>query len=248
MCGIKELCDESPISDQQEKTLKRAYKGNFVFAYSSSQLLQNQRSPSFIDSILSLTLGKDSIKIIGFSWGKEAEELGYQRAKEIENSLRVKGLTTATKLESRVISRADTTSVFRAFQLEFIESASSIAEPNGFGVKALDNGILVYFPVASADPSLSFALKEKLESWVGDLEGYKGKVLVTGHTDNTGTSEANQYYGMQRALSIANLLTSMGVPREQLVISSEGELNPVESNDTEAGRKANRRVEIKKQP
>jgi outer membrane protein OmpA-like peptidoglycan-associated protein len=69
-------------------------------------------------------------------------------------------------------------------------------------------------------------------------------VSVEGFTDSTGSSAHNQQLSERRAASVAQALTSMGVPRERVVTRGYGEAYPVASNDTAANRQLNRRVEI----
>ncbi|GAA0738899.1 OmpA family protein [Sphingomonas japonica] len=73
-------------------------------------------------------------------------------------------------------------------------------------------------------------------------------VDVYGHTDSTGSDAYNQGLSERRASSVANYLTSRGVSSARLGTRGFGETQPVASNDTEAGRAENRRVEIKLVP
>ena len=68
---------------------------------------------------------------------------------------------------------------------------------------------------------------------------------IKGYTDSTGSDKINNPLSQNRAQSVANYLTQNGVPYSQLKnVQGFGSSNPVASNDTEAGRKQNRRVEI----
>jgi outer membrane protein OmpA-like peptidoglycan-associated protein len=69
-------------------------------------------------------------------------------------------------------------------------------------------------------------------------------VLVEGFTDSTGSSAHNRELSERRAQSVAQALTSLGVPRERVAMRGYGEAYPVASNDTAANRQLNRRVEI----
>lgn len=69
-------------------------------------------------------------------------------------------------------------------------------------------------------------------------------VEVAGHTDNVGSDAYNQTLSVQRATSVANYLMGKNLNRERFIITGAGESRPIASNDTEAGRAANRRVEI----
>ena len=69
-------------------------------------------------------------------------------------------------------------------------------------------------------------------------------VKVVGHTDNVGSDSYNMTLSQTRADSVARYLQSRGVDWNRLVVSGAGKTQPVASNDTEAGRAENRRVEI----
>jgi outer membrane protein OmpA-like peptidoglycan-associated protein len=69
-------------------------------------------------------------------------------------------------------------------------------------------------------------------------------VLVEGFTDSTGSTSHNQDLSERRAQSVAQALTSLGVPREHVALRGYGEAYPVASNDNASNRQLNRRVEI----
>jgi len=69
-------------------------------------------------------------------------------------------------------------------------------------------------------------------------------VEVAGHTDNKGTEIYNQALSERRSASVVSYLVSRQVALERLISVGAGELRPVASNATEAGRQLNRRVEI----
>jgi outer membrane protein OmpA-like peptidoglycan-associated protein len=69
-------------------------------------------------------------------------------------------------------------------------------------------------------------------------------VHVVGHTDSIGSDAFNQDLSLRRANSVADYLASYGVPRDRLRTEGRGEREPRATNDTEAGRQLNRRVEL----
>ncbi|WKB53796.1 DotU family type VI secretion system protein [Eleftheria terrae] len=79
------------------------------------------------------------------------------------------------------------------------------------------------------------------------VESVKGRVLVTGHTDNQPIRSArfpsNWHLSQERAKSVANLLTSK-IDATRIQAEGRAESEPVAPNDTPAGRSKNRRVEI----
>jgi outer membrane protein OmpA-like peptidoglycan-associated protein len=70
------------------------------------------------------------------------------------------------------------------------------------------------------------------------------EVRVEGHTDSRGGEEYNLELSDKRAQSVVDYLTDKGLDRGRLQAKGFGEKRPIESNSTEAGRAANRRVEI----
>ena len=69
-------------------------------------------------------------------------------------------------------------------------------------------------------------------------------VEVRGHTDDDGPAPGNQLLSEGRALAAGQRLIQQGVPSNLVSSIGRGEDDPVASNDTEAGRLANRRVEF----
>jgi outer membrane protein OmpA-like peptidoglycan-associated protein len=65
-----------------------------------------------------------------------------------------------------------------------------------------------------------------------------------GHTDQVGTAEYNQALSERRSRAAATYLVSQNVSGSRIQTRGLGETEPVQTNDTEAGRSANRRVEV----
>lgn len=70
------------------------------------------------------------------------------------------------------------------------------------------------------------------------------KVKIVGHTDNSGSEEMNKKVGQLRADAVKEFLVKRGIEAGRITTSSEGEMSPKVSNDTEEGRIKNRRAEI----
>lgn len=74
--------------------------------------------------------------------------------------------------------------------------------------------------------------------------GADRKLLLVGHTDDTGSSSLNADLSERRAKAVAQYLERRGIPREQIYYQGGGEVYPVADNNSETGRAENRRVEI----
>ncbi len=73
------------------------------------------------------------------------------------------------------------------------------------------------------------------------------KIVVVGHTDNSGTAEHNLKLSEERAQAVREaLIQENGIAAERLRSYGCGPYAPVASNDTEEGRALNRRVELVK--
>lgn len=81
------------------------------------------------------------------------------------------------------------------------------------------------------------------------LQRYPKTVIhVVGHTDSVGSESYNQRLSERRAQSVVDYFASRGVVSNRLYAIGRGELEPRATNDTEAGRQLNRRVEIYVKP
>jgi outer membrane protein OmpA-like peptidoglycan-associated protein len=84
-----------------------------------------------------------------------------------------------------------------------------------------------------------------LQNLAASLKKYPNtSLLVVGHTDAQGATSYNQDLSRRRADAAMNYLDRYGVTASRVSASGRGEMEPVASNDTEAGRQLNRRIEV----
>jgi outer membrane protein OmpA-like peptidoglycan-associated protein len=69
-------------------------------------------------------------------------------------------------------------------------------------------------------------------------------IRIEGHSDSTGDSETNLGISAQRANAVLDALVSLGVDPGRFTAAGMGEDFPIASNDTEEGRRQNRRVDV----
>lgn len=87
---------------------------------------------------------------------------------------------------------------------------------------------------------------DTLNDVAGVLKEYdKTSIEVKGYTDNVGSQSYNKRLSKQRAVSVASYLAGQGVSGSRLISQGYGMSNPIASNNTDAGRAENRRVEIR---
>lgn len=101
----------------------------------------------------------------------------------------------------------------------------------------------VTFDVDSSNIRTDF--QEVLDSVALVMEEYEKTLIeVAGHTDSTGSADYNQALSERRAQSVANYLRGQGVQQQRFLVIGHGESQPIASNDSEQGRRQNRRVEL----
>jgi outer membrane protein OmpA-like peptidoglycan-associated protein len=112
----------------------------------------------------------------------------------------------------------------------------------GEGIQVtFESGLLYDFDSDVVRPEARTNLHELAVS----LEKYPGSdVLILGHTDQLGSGAYNQGLSERRANSAATYLISQGVKGTRVGTRGLGETEPIATNETEAGRQANRRVEV----
>ena len=103
------------------------------------------------------------------------------------------------------------------------------------------SGLLFAFDSDQIQPAAGTNLSELASS----LQKYPdSQLLIVGHTDNVGDDSYNQSLSQRRSNSAAAYLAAQGVARTRLAATGKGESEPVTTNETDAGRQKNRRVEV----
>lgn len=88
----------------------------------------------------------------------------------------------------------------------------------------------------------SYSVLNKVLDVLHDYPDYA--MLISGFTDNVGNQSSNQALSENRAAACLNYLVDKGIDPSRLVFRGFGEIAPITTNDTEEGRKLNRRVEF----
>lgn len=86
-----------------------------------------------------------------------------------------------------------------------------------------------------------------LDAIAREMKRYPGmNFSLNGHSSAEGSLERNLTLSNDRATAVKAYLVGLGISSNNLEVKSFGESVPISSNDTEAGRQLNRRVEIKR--
>lgn len=134
----------------------------------------------------------------------------------------------------------------RRKKLDFIQTLFDEKEANVYLQKSdvLIRAQGFFFTVGESEiESKNFTLLQKIAKAVAQYPN--ATIVVTGHTDSTGKSQKNLALSRERAKKVAQFLHEFGgIDTRRIRYDGYGETKPVASNETAAGRAANRRVEI----
>ncbi len=112
--------------------------------------------------------------------------------------------------------------------------------------KQLDKiGATVNFDFNDTDPKFDAQTDKAINTICSAMAADKNiKIVITGHTDNIGSDEANMTLGKRRAEMLKSLMVKRGAPAANISTASKGESEPIVPNDTDEHRYQNRRAVI----
>jgi outer membrane protein OmpA-like peptidoglycan-associated protein len=108
-------------------------------------------------------------------------------------------------------------------------------------VLSMNDSILFDTGSAGLKPGADKQLNKLIQSWQANPQV---SVMLTGHTDNVGSLEMNRDLSLSRANAVTDYLITNGVSKENIYLKGAGELSPIADNNSAAGRKKNRRVDL----
>jgi outer membrane protein OmpA-like peptidoglycan-associated protein len=98
---------------------------------------------------------------------------------------------------------------------------------------------------AQESDELATASRDNLRRLATSLEKYPNtRLMIVGHTDTQGGTDRNQSLSERRAQALAGFFEQVGVNRARMTALGRGDAEPIATNDTDAGRQWNRRIEI----
>lgn len=189
------------------------------------------------DNILEITghyfRGEETVK--GF------KDLGLARADAIRKLLILEFPDERIRLKSKEASKSEykPSEPFKSVSFNWTSVGELGSDVIDFGQKAI-----ILFPNNSIKKETNSAIDEYFKEVSERVKSSGEIIFLTGHTDHKGSVKDNLRLAKKRAMRIRRILRQKGVDREQLVVNSKGEQEPVASNETEKGRYQNRRVVI----
>jgi len=136
----------------------------------------------------------------------------------------------------------------KARAAEQAKAAALMKELSELRAQQTDRGLVltvgdVHFAAGKAE--VAPGGQRSVDQLVQFLKTYpRRRVLIEGHTDNTGNEDFNVKLSQQRADAVRSLLVARGIAPERIATRGYGPKYPIVENDTPAGRQQNRRVEV----
>jgi OmpA-OmpF porin, OOP family len=207
---------------------------------------------SFRDSIANLVKAGKRVEITGYYGSAEKntsayENLGVARADTIKDLLvaQLPGVS-ASRFNLIGALRDDLNSAASPFVASQMAVKDTVATPSAEGgVVATDsNDVLIYFPTGSATKEPSKEVDNYLTTLGARLKASGEKALVTGHTDNKGDAAKNMTLSKDRAIFVKSILVKHDAIDANISTDGKAAQEPIGDNNTDAGRRQNRRVRI----
>jgi len=147
------------------------------------------------------------------------------------------GGTTGVIIGNKMQKKADELAALENATVETVTDANDLT-----AIKVtFDSGILF----ATGKSNLSSEAKTALKNFATTMSDLPDTdIAIWGHTDNTGSDAINEKLSLERANAVENYLKSCGISTSRMTAEGKSYSLPVASNDTEAGRAQNRRVEV----
>ncbi|MFK7948643.1 MAG: OmpA family protein [Saprospiraceae bacterium] len=124
------------------------------------------------------------------------------------------------------------------------EGAANTGEENVGG--AADKALIlenVFFNTGSSE--LKSESKIELGKLIAVLTTNKSvKIQINGHTDNVGNPDKNKSLSNDRAKAVFDYLIGNGITEDRLTFKGFGDTRPIASNDTDDGKRRNRRTDF----
>lgn len=135
-------------------------------------------------------------------------------------------------------------------QKQMDKQAQELAfEQPGAIVQRLGGGIVVTIPegilFAQESDELTPASRDNLRRLATSFERYPNtRIMIVGHMDTEDGTDPKQRLSERRAQALSAFLEQIGVNRARITALGRGDAEPIATNDTDAGRQWNRRIEV----
>jgi OOP family OmpA-OmpF porin len=241
--------------DRASSSLAQAQQDSSVVRYAPSQLSEAQAAMAQAERVWESEGDREETSHLAYlveqkagiaaavAQQKAAEEEAqrlYAQRDDIRLSARARETELARAQAEAATDRAAAATV-RSQVLEQELAALQAKETERGLVMTLQEGVLFEYDRAELKPGAM----RNLEPLLTFLREHPDRaLLIEGYTDSTGSDSYNIELSQRRAEAVRSFLVSNGISADRVLARGYGESYPVTTNETEAGRQQNRRVEI----
>ena len=203
--------------------------------------IDKDRSIHMQDALGKLQLAEEALEANRFQ--EEVDHLAYLAETHAEIAQVQGEARRDQRTASQYVEQAgrDTRGTRRVLEAALTRAEALEAKRTERGLVLTLGGVLFAFDSAELKPEAQVSVARV----AGFLIGLENRnVLIEGHTDNVGTDRYNTALSKRRAESVRAMLIENRVGEERVLADGLGSAFPVASNDDEAGRDQNRRVEV----
>ncbi|UNZ00316.1 OmpA family protein [Zhouia spongiae] len=211
--------------------------GPLIFDCETGDVITNDLWPEKKQEILNERTDNKSLLLAGPYFGSETAEDGVNRAEKVKllfTEMPAEDIYTSARYGGDCEATKET--MLHELKYKWVTRNDDVIEH-------LDK-TLVFYEYDSDKEITNENVLRFFDELSAFLKSTGDKIMITGHTSNEGEDAYNEELGMKRAIEFKNHLINLGVDESQISVQSKGEAMPIESNDTEEGRRKNRRVEI----
>ncbi len=215
--------------------------GPLLFTWGNSVPNLESGWPGTKDSLALFATDTTSLEIIGYycnnATPEESENLGTARANETRKLF-------AEIPEERITLLSKGIDCDSSYKSGRFEAVTFNVRKRTENIKEIDDRTLIYFPPNSTEKLNSIEVESYLTDVANRVKKTGETVRLTGFTDAVGPAEENLALGKKRADIVKLFLINQGVTTEKVISTSKGEADPIDVNNTVAGRAKNRRTEL----
>ncbi len=225
--------DNTNVEKKQAKSLDA-----LTYKWNSNEAITSDAWEKEKTTILSGKQNGKILQIVAPYFKDEGKKLAIERAKNVFAKLGGKDVLSNTEFKSKLLKYYDgaKTSPFDGTDFNWLVRNKNIKE--------MGNKVIIYFPSGSSKKISNENIINYLNSVATNLKTNDKKVILSGHSDNSGNAINNDHLALARAKSIKAELVKLGVDANRITTISYGEARPIATNATRAGRQKNRRVEL----
>ncbi len=250
-CGqsIEQAAIVPPVTDTKKSPL--------LFGWSDEKPITSEQFGKYKSMILANKSDGQTLEITGNYFSNEEnnskyENMGIARANLVKSLFldKIPEKDIVLKANNLGAKKAPVEDLFESTTFKWIggkKMTSSKSEANKEEFKSvveLEDKTLIYFPYNSTSKIEDSDIDDFLTKVARQLKSTDDKVIITGYTDDKGSRGYNKTLGMKRAKAIRKILIKKGVSTHQIETVTMGKKDPIATNETEEGRKKNRRTEV----